>query len=127
MLLDSNLIIYAARSEHEALRDFIARQVPYVSVISKVETLGYHELSAHEKRFLEEFFNAADVLPVSQSAIAEAIRLRQQRRMSLGDALIAGTALTHGLSLATHNTDDFAWVKELDIIDPLANESGGAV
>ncbi|WP_263809710.1 hypothetical protein [Salinibacter sp.] len=69
MLLDSNLIIYAARPEHGALRDFIAREVPYVSVISKVETLGYHELTGQEKQFLEEFFKAAGVLPVSHSAI----------------------------------------------------------
>jgi len=43
--------------------------------------------------------------------------------MSLGDALIAGTALSHGLPLATHNTKDFAWVEELEVIDPLANKS----
>lgn len=123
MLLDSNLIIYAAQPEHEALRDFIAREVPCVSVISKVETLGYHELSEHEKQVLQEFFEAADVLPVSQSAIAAAIRLRQQRRMSLGDALIAGTALSHGLPLATHNTEDFAWIEELEVVDLLSDES----
>jgi hypothetical protein len=126
MLLDSNLIIYAGRPEHGALRDVIAREGPYVSGISKVETLGYHELSEQEKQFLEEFFDAADVLPVSQSTIAVATRLRQRRRMSLGDALIAGTALTHGLSLATHNTEDFAWIEELEVIDPLADESEGA-
>ena len=123
MLLDSNLIIYAARPEHGALRDFIAREVPCVSVISKVETLGYHELTGQEKQFLEEFFKAAGVLPVSHSAIAEAIRLRQQRRISLGDALIAGAALSHGVPLATHNTEDFAWVEDLDVVDPLANKS----
>ena len=127
MLLDSNLIIYAGRPEHEALRDLIAREGPYVSVISKVETLGYHELGEHEKRVLGEFFDVADMLPVSQSAIATATRLRQRRRMSIGDALIAGTALSHGLSLATHNTEDFAWIEELEVIDPLANESEGAV
>ncbi len=123
MLLDSNLIIYAARPEHEALRDFIAREVPCVSVISKVETLGYHGLGENEKRFLQEFFDAADVLSASQSMIDAAIRLRQQRRMSLGDALIAGTALSHGLPLATHNTEDFAWIEELEVVDPLANQS----
>ena len=63
------------------------------------------------------------MLPVSHSAIAEATRLRQQRRMSLGDALIAGTALSHGLPLATHNTEDFAWIEALEVIDPLANKS----
>lgn len=122
MLLDSNLIIYAARPRREALRRFVAREAPYVSVVSKVETLGYHELGENERRFLEAFFDAAEVLPVSQSVVAIAIRLRQRRRMSLGDALIAGTALSHGLKLATHNAKDFAWIDELEVVDPLADK-----
>lgn len=122
MLLDSNLIIYASRPQHAALRTFIAREVPSVSAISKVETLGYPDLTEAETQFLEAFFEAAEALPVSQSAITEAIQLRQERRMSLGDALIGGTALSHDLRLATHNTEDFDWIEELEITDPLAGE-----
>ena len=53
-------------------------------------------------------------------AECEAIRLRQQRKMSLGDSLIAGTALTHGLKLVTCNIADFRWIPALTLIDPLA-------
>lgn len=67
MLLDSNLIIYASRPQHPALRTLIAREIPSVSAISKVETLGYPDLTEEEKRFLEAFFEAAEVLSVSQS------------------------------------------------------------
>lgn len=116
MLLDSNLIIYAGRPE------LIAREGPSVSAVSKVETLGYLDLTEEEKQVLEEFFEAAKVLPVSQSVVTEAIQLRQQRRMSLGDALIGGTALSHDLRLATHNTKDFGWLEGLEVIDPLAGE-----
>lgn len=91
-------------------------------MISKVETLGYHKLSVREQQFLSEFFDAADVLPVSQTVVGEAIRLRQDRPISLGDALIAGTALAHDLPLATHNTGDFAWIEELRLVDPLSAE-----
>lgn len=38
---------------------------------------------------------------------------------ALGDALIAATALHHDLSLATHNAEDFNWIKSLTIVDPL--------
>ena len=62
MLLDSNLIIYATRPEYEGLRDLIVQEVPSVSVVSEVETLGYPELSEQENRFLEEFFEVAKVL-----------------------------------------------------------------
>jgi len=80
-------------------------------------------LGENERRFLEAFFDAADVLPVSQSAVAAAIRLRQRRRMSLGDALVAGTALSHALPLAMHNPSDFAWIDKVEVVDPLASES----
>lgn len=122
MLLDSNLIIYASRPQHEALRTFIARETPSVSVVSKIETLGYHKLGEQEKKFLVEFFDAAEVLSVSQAVVTESIQLRQRRRVSLGDAMIAGTALSRNLTLATHNTGDFEWIESLGIVDPLVDE-----
>ena len=40
MLIDSNIIIYAAKSEHATLRAFIAEHTPAVSAISYIEVLG---------------------------------------------------------------------------------------
>ena len=121
VLLDSNLIIYAARPEHAALRASIAEHAPRVSVVSKVERLGYHRLGRDERRFLEAFFEAADVIGLSEESVEVAVRLRQRRRMSLGDALLAGTALASGLRVAMHNTSDFEWIDELEVIDPLSD------
>ena len=45
---------------------------------------------------------------------------REQRRLSLGDALIAATYIEHALELATHNTVDFLGLEALVVIDPLA-------
>nr|VFK53924.1 MAG: PIN domain-containing protein [Candidatus Kentron sp. TUN]VFK55822.1 MAG: PIN domain-containing protein [Candidatus Kentron sp. TUN] len=59
------------------------------------------------------------MLPVSYPIIEQAISLRQQRKMSLGDALIAATALAHDLELATANTNDFDWIEDLDVINPV--------
>lgn len=42
-----------------------------------------------------------------------------RRRMSGGDAIIAGTALIHGLTLATRKTRDSAWIEGLGLVDPL--------
>jgi predicted nucleic acid-binding protein len=47
-----------------------------------------------------------------------AVQLRQQRKISLGDALIAGTAIVHGRTLVTRNTDDFAWIDGLALLNP---------
>ena len=44
--------------------------------------------------------------------------------MSLGDAIIAATALIHGLTLATRNVRDFHWIDELTILDPITDKAG---
>jgi len=118
MLLDSNIIIYAAKPEHEDLRRLIAEKAPAVSSVSYVEVLGFHRLEEQERRHFEAFFGSARILPLSQPVLDEAVRLRQARKMSLGDALVASTALTHKLTLITRNVDDFLKVEGLSILNP---------
>ena len=59
--------------------------------------------------------------------INRAVSLRQQRKMSLGDALIAATAMVEGLPLATRNIKDFRWIDGLTLVEPPAYESGLAM
>lgn len=124
MLLDSNIIIYAAKPEYASLRQFIAQHAPVVSAVSYVEVLGYHQLGAEEKALLETFFAATVVLPLTQPVLDQAVLLRQQRRMSLGDALVASTALVYDYPLVTHNVQDFTWIDGLTVVDPLADKGG---
>jgi len=119
MLLDSNIIIYAAQPEHAALRQFIKEHAPAVSVISYIEVLGFHRLNDDDRQFLEQFFQATQMLPLSDGIVQWAVRLRQRRKMTLGDAIVAGTALAHESTLVTHNTEDFRWIDEIKLLDPL--------
>lgn len=120
MLLDSNIIIYAAQPEHAALRQFIETHTPAVSVISYIEVFGYHKLTAEDRQFLEQFFQTAERLPLSETVVQWAVKLRQRRKMSLGDSIVAGTAIAHERTLVTRNTDDFRWIEEIKLLDPLA-------
>jgi hypothetical protein len=118
MLLDSNIVI-AAQPQHVALRQFIETHAPAGSVISYIEVLGHHKLTVEDRQFLEQFFESAERLRLSEPVVQKAIKLRQQRKMSLGDAIIAGTAITHERTLVTHNTDDFRSIDEIKLLDPL--------
>ncbi|MDF5713996.1 MAG: type II toxin-antitoxin system VapC family toxin [Rhizonema sp. NSF051] len=118
MLLDSNIIIYAAQPGNGGLRKFIAEHEPAVSALSYVETLGYHRLTEIEKQFLEEFFSISLLIPISQPVLDKAVTLRQIRRISLGDAIIAATALTYNLKLVTRNIKDFQWIEGLQLLNP---------
>ena len=107
MLLDSNIIIYSFQPEYKKLRKFVSNREIFCSAISCVETLGYHKLSDDEKYYLQRFFNTVSVLPVTHDIISTAVEIRQQRKMSLGDVIIAATALEHRQTLVTCNVKDF--------------------
>ena len=122
MLLDSNIIIYAAQPEYTALRRFIEIHAPAISAISYIEVLGYHKLTEDGQRLLEQFFQTADMLPLSERVMQWAVKLRQRRKMSLGDSIVAGTAVAYERTLVTRNTADFRWIEEIKLLDPLLTE-----
>lgn len=59
-------------------------------------------------------------LEITEPIIQQAIALRQQRKMSLADAIIAATALVNEMPLVTRNVADFAPVAGLALINPFA-------
>lgn len=121
MLLDSNIIIYSALPENEFLLDLIVARPPAVSGASYVEVLGYHRLGEADRKFFEDFFAEIRILPLSQPVLDEAVRLRQAKKIELGDSLIAGTALLYDLTLVTRNVDDFLGIEGLRVMNPFAN------
>ncbi len=123
MLLDSNIIIYSAQPENEFLRQLIVERVPAVSAASYVEVLGYHRLSETEREHFEAFFAETRILPLSRPVLDAAVRLRQARKIKLGDSLVAGTALLYNLTLVTRNVDDFTGIDGLRILNPFEGNS----
>ena len=117
-LLDSNIVIYATQQEHEWLRLDILSQPFAVSQITRAEVLGWHRITPEDAADLEEFLAAGTHLSITDEVVNKAIELRQQRKMSLGDSLIAATALLHGLELVTRNTDDYKHIAELRLLNP---------
>lgn len=115
------MVIYAAKPAYPAVHAWLTSQPPAaVSAVSKVEVLGFLQITPAEEAELLAFLGGVTVLPVADAVIEQAVRLRRQRRMSLGEALIAATALVHALPLATANTRDFSGIPGLTVLDPFA-------
>jgi predicted nucleic acid-binding protein len=121
MLIDSNIIIYASKPEGSKLRSFLDTFPRFVSVISYIESFGYRDLTEEENLQLVRIFRRTRILALTDAIAQQAVTLRQQRRMGLGDAIIAATALVHNLTLVTHNTEDFRQIAGLELLDPLTN------
>lgn len=118
MLLDSNILIYGANGEDAALDAILDRTDLAVASVTRIETLGFHRLSETERTWLETAFDRMEILPLDETVAARAIVLRQERKMGLADAIIAATALVHGLPLVTRNEEDFKDVTGLRVVNP---------
>ena len=119
MLVDSNLIIYATQPPYAQLRSWFVNYATHYSVVSRLETLGYHQLKDAERRAIAAVLDNLTQVMLTQATFDIAITLRQRRKMSLGDVLIAATCLENDLPLATANTKDFDWIDELMIHNPM--------
>ena len=62
--------------------------------------------------------NRATVLPIDQSVVNKTVLIRQQKKIALGDAIIAATALIHNLTPVTRNVNDFKNIDGLKLLNP---------
>ena len=64
MLLDTNILIYAAQGEHTDLFDFILAHDVAVSVVTRIETFGYPGLTARDEAAFRVMFENITVYPL---------------------------------------------------------------
>ncbi|GHV68889.1 motility twitching protein PilT [Bacteroidia bacterium] len=118
-LIDSNVLI-----------DYLAERIPLtklhfveriferqfiISVVAKIEVLGFDDLP-HKIAAMEDFVALAQVIPLDERIIQRTIMLRRcVKKLKIGDAIIAATALEYNFVLLTRNVDDFKQILNLRI------------
>ncbi|MBS1507408.1 MAG: type II toxin-antitoxin system VapC family toxin [Bacteroidetes bacterium] len=120
-LIDSNAIIdyLGNKLPHSGIRflNDVVDDLPHVSVISKIEVLGYNAPTSAQK-ILEEFMTDVTIIDLSDEIIAETIRIRRNFKLKLPDAIIAASANVLRLPIITRNISDFKNITGLKLIDP---------
>ncbi len=76
--------------------------------------LGYNDMPA-KMQLLEEFLATANIFRLDDAVIQKTIELRRSKKLKLGDAVIAPTALVYNLTLFTRNANDFKNIPGLTI------------
>lgn len=99
------------------LEQLLDTQQLAISVVVRIELLSWQGPPA-EMQALEDFIAVTEVLPLDELVTQQTIRLRQQHRVKLPDAIIAATALVHNLPLVTRNVADFKSTADVVVIDP---------
>ncbi len=121
-LIDSNVIIdYTALRLPEKGSDFVENLFDtdfLISVATKIEVLGFNDV-LEKLVAMEEFVNSATTLSLDELVTKHTINLRREyKKLKLGDAIIAATALVHNLIVISRNISDFKNITGLQVIDP---------
>jgi hypothetical protein len=116
LCLDTNIIIYIA---HGTLGENIVGNDPIVCPsIVHIESLGYPSIKSIEEQRIRELLATLTIIPLTDTIIEIAIRLRQGKKMSLGDAIVAATALESCSQLWTANSKTLSNIDELGVFNP---------
>lgn len=117
ILLDTNIFIYLANGtlDINALKN---NDLAFAS-ITKIEALGFSKITAVEQNYLEEIFQECEQVDLTEDIIRMAIKLRQISKMTLGDSIVAASAIENDCVLWTANTEDFEHLDHLRLHNPL--------
>lgn len=126
-LVDTNIIIYVFT---QGLSDRLAEKMNQIfqdslniSVINKIEFLGWKEAPPDEHRQAIDFLSNAHVLGIDDPVIEKTIELKRTLKIKPPDAVIAATCLVNHLGLLTRNVKDFSGIKNLIVSNPFCEEN----
>lgn len=91
----------------------------YISVINKIELLGFSDITKKEELKFQELINAANILELDEVVVKKTIEIRKHYKIKLPDAIIAATSMVYELTLISRNISDFKNIDGLHLISPL--------
>lgn len=117
MIFDTNILIYL--SKYTLTPDKIFIEPVAISVITKIEALGFAFTNQEEHQLLTDLCNELPVIPLNEEITNETIRLRKHYRIKLPDAIIYATASIKNTPLLTNNIADFTALDgKVQLINP---------
>jgi len=123
-LLDTNIFIYhfadtIPKKEVNKIEE-IFRTSFNISILTKIEFLGWEKHTEEGFEKAREFIGFANVFSLTDEIVDLTIDIRRQSKIKLPDAVIAATALNNNLILVTRNDNDFKDIKGLEIYNPFS-------
>jgi predicted nucleic acid-binding protein len=118
-LIDTNIILDALGNKMPPnVMQKINLVKPFVSVITYIESLGWHNVTVTELQIMQSFMDNAIVLQLDEPVVETAVLIKQQKKIGLGDAIIAATAIVYNMVLVTRNVGDFKTIDNLTLFNP---------
>jgi predicted nucleic acid-binding protein len=110
-LIDSNILIYhfadeIPGEEQDKIKSIFKKSFN-ISIIAKIEFLGWRRHTESGFKEAKEFLQKSRVIYIDENIASQTTELRRNHSIKLPDALIAATALSGGYILVTRNENDF--------------------
>jgi predicted nucleic acid-binding protein len=105
----------ALSKDSDGLIDKLLENVYYLSVINRIELLGFKGLNQNETKAFELFVNNSRIIDLDEDVVIETIRLRKEYSIKLPDAIIVATCMVNAFTLISNNTRDFEKINGLKI------------
>jgi hypothetical protein len=125
-LSDTNILIYyfadtIPKKEVSKIEE-IFRTSFNISIITKIEFLGWEKHTEEGFEKAREFISFANVIPLTDEIADLTIDKRRESKIKLPDAVIAATTLHNNSILVTRNDKDFNGIKGLEIYNPFSEQ-----
>jgi predicted nucleic acid-binding protein len=117
VIFDTNVLIYLSNYTLSPQNLFL--QQAKISVITKIEALGFAFKNADEHKLLVDLCKELPAIALTDEIAELTIVLRTANKIKLPDAIIYATALAQNLPLLTNNIADFKSLgNRVELIDP---------
>jgi predicted nucleic acid-binding protein len=90
----------------------------YISIINRIELLSWKELKGEKLKNVSVFITEINELALSEDIVDQTIKIRKGVSIRLPDAIIAATAIVHGITLLSDNDKDFSRISGLHYLNP---------
>ena len=120
ILCDTNILIEFYKNNTAIIQELrqIGSQNLTISIITRAE-LYYGALNKNELNRIQKHLDLLQNIPIDRPISEQFIQLMAQyslsHKLTIPDAMIAATALTHNISLYTLNLKDFRFIQGLKI------------
>ncbi len=121
-VFDTNILIYHLNDclgdEAEQLLEKAFESGVYISVVTRIEVLGWTEHTIASLTNAEDLLKRINEQPLNDEIVKLCIQLRQTLPLKVPDAIIAATALYLDMPLMTRNIKDFQKIPNLKLFNP---------
>lgn len=120
VIFDTNIVIYLSKKLLTPEKVFAENIIYSISIISKMELLGYEFKDRLEEKYISELIGSLNVIPLNDAIVNMTIAIKKTNKIKLPDAIIYATAQVMNGKLLTNNIADFEKINSTVIlVNPL--------